>query len=382
MIGRALALFLAFFACSGFAAEDLRVRVRKGLDAVTLRGVSLDARSGDAHWSTPGLVELRITWKAGQFGLQSGKAPVIAHLKGDTLTVRGAFLQLDGKRASDEVRILRRKSGGLDVIIVLPLEEYLAGVVPSEMPLSWPTEALKAQTIAARSFALEMAAARRHRSFDVDSTVADQVHRFDEEMDLHPVKKLKLKRIIAETSGKVLLDESDRVLRAFYSADCGCKTEDPKYVWGKMDSFESVEDPSCAERRPKSWTLQMDRAELRQRLFSTLKLPMGASIKAVHVGSRSPSGRVSTVIAAIENGGKTEQKTLTSQDFRRGGGFDKVRSTDFSMKWLGEELVIEGQGIGHGVGLCQTGARTLAKNGASYLDILKVYYPKAKISTL
>jgi stage II sporulation protein D len=117
-------------------------------------------------------------------------------------------------------------------------------------------------------------------------------------------------------------------------------------------------------------------------LFDVLAIPKDSSIKAVHVGSRSPSGRVSTVIAAVEVNGQTESRTLTSQDFRRLVGFDKVRSTDFSMKWLGDDLVIEGQGVGHGVGLCQTGAKTLAHNGASYLDILKVYYPRAKISTL
>lgn len=373
-------LYLSLMSVSTFG-EELRVRVKKAQELVAISGVSVDVRAGDAHWSTSGKVDLKIRWRRGQFSIQNGDSPISALLGGESVTLRGAFLQLEGKRIANEVRLIKRPRG-MDVIIILPIEEYLAGVVPAEMPLSWPSEALKAQAIAARSFALQMAAVRKHRSFDLDSTIADQVHRFHEDMDLKPEKKEKLKRVISETSGKILLDESDRVLRAFYSADCGCKTEDPKYVWGKMDSVTSIDDPSCAFRRPKAWTLSVDRMELRRRLFAAMDLPKDASIKAVHVGSRSPSGRVSTVIAAVEVNGHTESRTLTSQDFRRLVGFDKVRSTDFSMKWMGDELVIEGQGIGHGVGLCQTGARTLARNGASYMDILKVYYPRAKISTL
>ncbi len=379
----ALAILLTLSVGASAATDVLRVRVLKSLPRIQVRGVSLQLDSNEFQWATLGLASLNITWSKGYWRLKMVGAPVTASFEGDTLIVKGAFLQMQGKRVTDELRVVHRANGNMDVIVVMPVEEYLAGVIPSEMPINWPSEALKAQAVAARSFALRMANVRRHQSFDLDSTVFDQVHRFEEELALKPSIKNKLARVISETSGQILRDDSDKILKAFYSADCGCTSEDPKYVWGGTDSnFESVKDPTCSQRRVKAWELTIDRPELRKRLMSALKLPVGASLRTLHIGGRSPSGRVSSVVAAVDNDGKIESKILSSQDFRRLIGFTKIRSTDFSLQWLGERLHIRGQGDGHGVGLCQTGARTLAQNGASYHDILKLYYPRAKISSL
>lgn len=363
----------------------LRVRVLKDVADVTVRGVSLQMDSDEYQWVTSGLTQVKIRSSDGFWRLKLTDAPVRASFEGDTLVVRGAFLQLYGRRVSDEVRVIRRKNGMLDVVVLMPIEQYLAGVIPSEMPASWPTEALKAQAVAARSFALRTARARRNKTFDVDVTVLDQVHRFEEDMDLKPKIKSKLKNVISQTKGQVLLDDEDQILQAYYSADCGCSSENPKFVWGgDGDKFPSVVDPTCDRRKTSTWELTIDRSELRKRLLQALQLQDNASIRALHVGGRSPSGRVSTVVANIDNGGgaKFESRELSAQEFRRLIGFNKVRSTNFSLKWFGEELQIQGEGIGHGVGLCQTGARTLAQDGANYHDILKLYYPKAKLKTL
>lgn len=360
----------------------LRIRVQKGQSEVGLRGVSLNVHSGSVEWTTNGLSELHITWSKGAFRLKESNSDLTAKLKGEELQVRGAFLQWNGKRVTDEVRIFKRSNGRMDVVVALPIEEYLAGVIPSEMPLNWPAEALKAQAVAARSFALRMAATRRSKSFDLDSTVYDQVHRFAEDLALHPEKQDKLKKVITETSGQVLRDERDRILKAFYSADCGCNSEDPKYVWGEVSSFTAVRDPTCGKRKIKEWQYVIQRKDLRARLLSFFKLPADAVMKTLQIGQRSPSGRVSSVVAVIEDGGNSVNNMLSAQDFRRVVGFEKIRSTDFSIQWLADELHIRGQGVGHGVGLCQYGARSLAQAGTKYEDILKTYYPKAKISSM
>lgn len=360
----------------------LRVRVQKSVSRVELKGVSLRVFGDGSEWSHHGISEVDIRWSNGRFRVRDKHSDLSAKLTADEVSVRGAFLQLNGKRVTDEVRVIRRSGGRLDVIVMMPVEHYLAGVIPAEMPLNWPREALKAQAVAARSFALKMASQRRNQSFDLDTTVYDQVHRFEEDLALEPDKKSKLKRIIDETSGKILLDESDRVLKAFYSADCGCSSEDPKYVWGEVSSFAAVRDPTCEKRKPKTWTLVIPRQELRARLMGALKLPVDGVLSTLHIGARSPSGRVSMVVAVVEAEGKTVSNRLSSQEFRRLVGFNKVRSTDFSLRWLGNELHISGQGVGHGVGLCQYGARTLAQSGSSYEDILRTYYPRAKIGSL
>lgn len=377
------ALFALIFMCTmPVGAETLRVRVMKAQSSLTVRGVSLQMDANEFQWNTVGLGSLNIRWSKGYWRMKMREAPVTASFEGDTMTVQGAFLQLAGKRMTDAVTLVRTKTGNFDVVVELPIEDYIAGVIPSEMPANWPKEALKAQAVAARSFALKMKQVRRLKHFDLDSTVFDQVHRFDEELELEPAVKSKIRRVVSETKGEILRDQSDGVLSAFYSADCGCASEDPKYVWGEDINFPSVKDPTCEQRPTQQWELTIERGELRRRLMSSLKLTGGSVIKALHVGSRSPSGRVSSVIASVKLDGRTEPRTLNSQEFRRLIGFNKVRSTDFSLKWIGDTLYIRGQGIGHGVGLCQTGARTLAQSGASYHEILKLYYPKAKISSL
>lgn len=386
---RNFAAALAVTVCtSAFASANeanvLRVRVQTAKSRVELRGVSLklDGEIHGARWTTHGLAHLDIKWSNGYFKIKEKNSALTAKLAGNSLHIRGAFMQLNGKRVTDELRILRRSTGLMDVVVVMPLEEYLAGVIPAEMPLNWPSEALKAQAVAARSFALKVASQRRNKSFDLDTTVYDQVHRFEEDLALHPEKKEKLKRVIDATLGEVLLDESDKILKAFYSADCGCSSEDPKYVWGEVSSFSAVKDPTCLKRKPKSWELVINKRDLRSRLMKELNLPPDGVIRGLHIGGRSPSGRVSSVIAVVEASGKIVTNKLSSQVFRKLVGFDKVRSTDFALDWQADVLHIKGQGVGHGVGLCQYGARILAQDGSSYQDILKTYYPRAKIKTL
>ncbi len=380
-----LFILAAVFSASVSAAADgpiIRVRTLKSVKEFELRGVSLHLKAGEAQWSTAGLTRLKIAWKNDLWRLQGGEVPLTAKLKGRSLVVRGAFLQLGGKRIADELQVHARDNGRLDVVVSWPLERYLAGVIPSEMPLYWPDEALKAQAVAARSYAIRMASIRKHLHFDVDGSVYDQVHRTLDEMGLQPRIESKLHEVIRETRGQILRDPSDRVLMAFYSADCGCRSEDPKYVWGESGSFRSVKDPTCGKRRPKEWKLEIQRAALKPKLLRDLKLSDSAVIKTIQIAARSPSGRVSQVAILVEDGGESRIHKISSQRFRRLIGFNKVRSTDFSLQWIGDDLVIRGQGFGHGVGLCQTGARHLAQSGSSYEEILKVYYPQAKVSSL
>jgi stage II sporulation protein D len=98
-----------------------------------------------------------------------------------------------------------------------------------------------------------------------------------------------------------------------------------------------------------------------------------------HIGGRTPSGRVSNVIASLDAEGGAKSVAISSQEFRKVFGFEKIQSTDFKLSWLGEQLQLDGLGSGHGVGLCQTGAKTFAEGGADYHVILKTYYPRASL---
>lgn len=384
-----IAVLLALPALSQAAEQtiEVRVRLRKEQPSVSISGFALritpPTRFLNIDSPAVGLARAKVTHKRKGLWLvnwEDGSKP--QRIESDQLWIKGQMLRLGIEPVPYALELHENAKSGLDVIARLDMENYLMGVLPSEMPLSWPLDALKAQAVAARSFVLRSAYERRERSFDVDSTIIDQVYKFLAEMDTHPEYKTKLIRAVRETRGEVLVDGKHRTIKAFYSADCGCQTEDPKYVWGKVDTYESVKDPTCKTRKPSNWKVTLDRQEVRGRLLAAFGLGEDSSLRSLSIGGRTPSGRVAEVIASVSTGSRIAKMNLNSQEFRRIFGFQRVRSTDFSLRWLGDSLEINGTGIGHGVGMCQSGARSLAEEGMRYREILKLYYPNAKLWTL
>jgi stage II sporulation protein D len=388
----AVALSLTAAVSVGVSAQaervEIRVRVKKELLTVEVSGMGLRVSPPSAFRPVTALVDTdlakaKITRKShGQWVVDWFDDKGLQRFECDRLSVRGQILRVGAEPVPYDLEVVPNPKKGLDVIARLDLETYLAGVLPAEMPVSWPLEALKAQTVAARSFVLKSAIERREQAFDVDSTIIDQVYRFLSEADTDAVVKRRLNRAINETRGQILRDEHGRILKAFYSADCGCQSEDPRFVWGKLDSFISVKDPTCSKRKPLTWEVAVDRVDVRGRLVGILGLPVDSQFRAMHVAGRTPSGRVAEVVAVMAVGGKSQSYRLSANEFRKAFGFQRLRSTDFSLQWFADELHIRGNGAGHGVGLCQTGARGFAEEGRSFKEILKFYYPKAKLSSI
>ncbi|MGE4130383.1 MAG: SpoIID/LytB domain-containing protein [Bdellovibrionales bacterium] len=366
----------------GASAQDqiIRIRVAKNLSTLSLKGVSIRVLgSGGDVLSTEGLTKMKIRRSTGGWLLKKEGADDLL-VNESQLTVRAAFLEVKGRRLTDELHLVATDENRYDLVVHMPIERYLMGVVPSEMPLYWHEEALKAQTVAARSYALRTAKARKSWHFDVETSIRDQVFKFNVEEDLPKAIRTKLKRVVTQTKGEVLRDEQSRVVRAYYSADCGCKSEDPKFVWGVDENMESVEDPTCRLRPQKKWNLAIDRQELRSSLFRTLGLNDRDELSTIQIAEKSPSGRVSRLVALVKVKGESVLRYFSAQDFRRLVGFRKVLSTDFQIQWIADQLHITGYGQGHGVGLCQTGARFMARHGSSYREILRNFYPKATIA--
>ncbi|HMN68718.1 MAG TPA: SpoIID/LytB domain-containing protein, partial [Bdellovibrionales bacterium] len=295
------------------------------------------------------------------------------------LWVRGQMLRLGIEPVPYDLEIFPSVKKGIDVVARLDLDKYLAGVLPAEMPASWHVEALKAQAVAARSFVLATAFERRHQHYDVDSTIVDQVYKFA--VELNAAQEEKVRKAVRDTRGEILTDQNGRPLKAFYSADCGCQSEDPQFVWGKVESYESVKDPTCQGRKVPRWNVKLSRHEVRRLLLAELALPDATDFRTLQVRGRTPSGRVKDVVASLVVDGESRHVAFNSQNFRRIFGFERVRSTNFELKWLGTELQVRGEGLGHGVGLCQTGARAFASQGMEYREILKFYYPRARLKT-
>ena len=382
-------LILLCLPVSSFAQESsVRVRLKKNISRVTVGGMGLRFESASEMVNLNDSLSL-VKWhikklksvnSVSQWQIQKATGEKYL-LQGEQISLKGQLLRLELEPVPYEIDLVAINESQFDVVAKMDLDAYLAGVLPSEMPLAWPLEALKAQTIAARSYVLRTAFERRDYHYDVDSTIQDQVYKFMSSDSLSSEHRFKLAAAISQTRGQVLQAPGGGVLKAYYHADCGCQTEDPKYVWGAAKGFTSVKDPTCARRKTYRWNLTLGQSELNEKLVQYFQLPPDSSLENLRVLSHTPSGRVALVEGQfkLSSGGKFVG-TLNSQSFRKLFGFEKIKSSQFQLTTGRVSAHLEGQGLGHGVGLCQWGTRAMAAEGSTYIDILKNFYPQAKIN--
>ncbi len=246
----------------------------------------------------------------------------------------------------------------------LPLERYVAGAVAGEVYPDWPAEALKAQAVVARTYALYERARNRGAGHDLESTVISQ--RF-----LAGRVAPSIGAAVAATGGEYLSFADAPILAAFHSSSGG-QTASSEEVWGEaLPYLRSVESPD--DGAPDYfWSYQISRSDLALALREAgLAVQPSAAIGPLR---RSPSGRV----ARLEIGGTP----LTGRQLRTILGGRALRSALFEVREDGEQVRFLGSGAGHGVGLCQWGSRELALRSQDYRAILQHYYPGARLRRL
>jgi len=250
-------------------------------------------------------------------------------------------------------------------VVELRLEDYVAGVVAGEMPGSFPPEALKAQAVAARSYALTR---------KIDAQVADRAH----DIASGVVAQVWAERpsdaaraAAAATAGEVLVAGRDPV-EAYFHASCGGRTEAGLPAIGRdLPYLVSVECGRCEGSPGVAWRLEATARELAG------AAGLRGEASAARVIARSASGRAERV--EIEAGGRAA--TISAVDLRRKLGWSRLPSLAFGIRARAAAgpFVFEGRGRGHGAGLCQWGAAGLAREGKGYREILAHYYPGAQV---
>jgi stage II sporulation protein D len=267
----------------------------------------------------------------------------------------------------------------LRILAKLNIEEYLTGVLPHEMSANYPAESLRAQAVASRTFALYHMKTRADKDWDVENTIMSQVWK--------PVPSPDPRVLIAVNSTRgVVVTENNRLFPTFFHSRCGGYTADAGKVFNQKDirALWGVRCPYCAESgaaSEKPWRFTIAKTDLASRLAK--KGLMRGRIKNLVLLDKydqplTAIGRVYKLDATLESG--ATQKILAS-DFRLavGPGRDALPSTWFSIASSDTHFVFEGEGFGHGVGMCQKGARYCAEaKGWGYRDILARYYPGAK----
>jgi stage II sporulation protein D len=354
------------------AAKEIRVLIGT-YSRATISGFDLLVNGGD---------RLR---GEGHFNVRCGQAkgaPFIDYGAGRMqrgrieISAPGGFLRVNGKLYRSRLSILA-KGNSCAVINTLDLEKYLAGLINKEMVPSWPLEALKAQAVASRTYALYQARENRRRDYDLESTTQDQVY------DGASSETPRSSRAVAETRNQVLAF-GDRPIKAYFHANCGGMTEVPEFVWGggHQGQFRTVACPyHQREKYRRRWSVQVNRAQLESALRKVAGLIPRGFLRIAHLEAGAPnaSQRLSDVLISDASGNNL---IISANTFRNAVGNTKVKSTAFTIRKAADGYRIEGEGAGHGVGMCQVGARGMADEGKGYRQILRYYYPLAKIRTL
>ena len=241
---------------------------------------------------------------------------------------------------------------------IIGLEEYLYGVVPSEMPKSYDAEALKAQAVAARTYAMTKLGAHTGSGYQLCDTTACQVYKgYSNESDATTAA-------VDATAGEVACYNGSPI-EAVFSASTGGYTESSENVWNTAVPYlKSVDSKGDRQAPNNETTVTIAAKALAERLGI-------AEDAAVSVKKRTEAGYVAEVQAG--------SKTFSGREIRERLG---LRSADFTIAKNGDSYIFTVHGYGHGAGMSQYGASFLAEQGKNYHEILRHYYTGISFSIL
>lgn len=263
--------------------------------------------------------------------------------------------------------IKRAADKKLLVINSLDLEDYTRGVLANEVSHHWPKESLKAQAVATRTYALYQIEASKGKDYDVTSDIYSQVYTGKN------AERYRTNYAVNYTKGLVLTYKG-KIFPAYFHATCGGKTEDADELWKtNLAPLKSVDCGFCTQSPHFKWQKVLAKSVILEKLNSAGRNL--SSLENIQILERDRSGR----IKRLKLFSNDAQEIVSAKDFRQIIGPRDIRSTNFTLTIAGDKVYFEGFGWGHGVGLCQWGAYFASRKGYKYQDILKLYYPGAKI---
>lgn len=253
------------------------------------------------------------------------------------------------------------KNNHLNVVNIVDIEDYIKSVVPSEMPASWSLEALKAQAIAARSYALANINKHSSEGFDLHDTTQDQVYKGVQ------AEHSRSNYAATSTNGQVIVSKN-KIVPAYYHSSSGGVTDNE--AWSSKISFVKPVKDFDFESPSSSWTKSFDLNNISNRL--SLSGYNVGSIQSIVPVNRTSVGRVKTLRLIGSSGSNNIDA----------GKFQKILnlpSNLFNIYNNGKSLLIAGKGSGHGVGMSQWGAKALADRGCNVYQILGYYFTNVEV---
>ena len=295
-------------------------------------------------------------------------------IKADRLIIQPdttGFIMVNGAPYRGYITLL--KKNGLTVINNIQVEDYLYGVVPKEMPSNWPAEALCAQSVAARTFALKNRKRHSEEGVDLCNTSHCQVYEgMSAEMQSTTAA-------VNSTRGEVLFYKG-AIIDALFHTDSGGMTEFSEHVWGSTVPYLRAVKELRTQTQPWSRTVSM--ASFVQKIEAggkNLGMLKEIRLSPLTVGKGSTDRTSSGRVRAAEFVGTKGRISLSGNDLR---SMFSLPSTLFDIRAGRTEVVFNGYGSGHGLGLSQWGTKALADSGKGYKDILLYYYSDVTLEKL
>ena len=269
-----------------------------------------------------------------------------------------------------EEHIIKVKQVSKNEIIELDLEDYIVGVVAGEMPVSFEEEALKAQAVVARTYALKRV--NDQNEYDVVDTTKNQVYLDNEHLmkvwgDNYEKNIAKIRKAVSETSHECIFYDDKLIDALFFSTSVGMTENSEEIFPTKLPYLRSVsstwdEESSPVYKESYSFTLT--------KFYEALGLKYNKELKIEKTNVTS-TGRIKEIkINGVKFTGTKVQQLLN------------LRSNYFSISKVGEKVIIETKGYGHGVGMSQYGANGMAKEGYSYREIIDHYYQDIELKKI
>jgi len=284
---------------------------------------------------------------------------------------REIVLSLNGmkRRFRGDIDFIRNPEGTLLVVNRLDVEDYIRGVLYHEISHRWPMAAMKAQAVAARSYALYQKKANAHKRYDLTSDIYSQVY------GGKTSEKYRTNLAVERTRGEVLMFRG-RLVPAYFHSTCGGHTENVTELWTHPDlpPLKGVPCRFCFHSPHYYWERKISLADIREKL-NTPSRPV-KKINDIYITGRNASGRIRTLKIVQKNDAVI---TVSGKDFRQAIGPNLIKSNNYRVHLAGDSAVFNGKGWGHGVGLCQWGAQKMAQQGYDYRAILEYYYPHAVV---
>jgi stage II sporulation protein D len=298
----------------------------------------------------------------------SGASSVTDSLSIEPLSADALFtLRAPGR--SEELKILdgslRVKSypGSLQVLNITSVEDYLPGVVRAEAGKSGPAEYFRAQAVVARTYVYR----------NIDRHALDGYNLCDDtHCQVYPgiIDDSTIVSSCQSTAGRVIIDRDSMLIVSAFHANCGGMTASSSDVWVvKYPYLISVKDPWCGYSRSSVWRTSVPLGEWNA-FLATKKVEPGQEAVLFSPAGSKPTRAMGNNVAGIH---------ISREDVRQ--RFN-LRSSFYTLTPAGDSILVEGRGYGHGVGLCQDGARAMAAGKMKYDQITGFYYPGTAVTEI